>query len=108
MVAAAVRVADAEGLEAISMARVAKELGFTTMSLYRHIDNKDDLLQLMWNASAEGAEGLVLEGGNWRSRLHQWAVVQRRILDQHPWLTQMPMASPPMAPNSLAFVEVGL
>ena len=62
IVAAAVRLADAEGLEAVSMARVAKELGFTTMSLYRYVTNKDELLQLMWNASAQGAEDLVLEG----------------------------------------------
>ena len=62
IVAAAVRLADAEGLEAVSMARVAKELGFTTMSLYRYVTNKDELLQLMWNASAQGAEDLVLAG----------------------------------------------
>ena len=48
------------------MARVAKELGFTTMSLYRYVANKDELLQLMWNASAQGAEDLVLEGDGWR------------------------------------------
>ena len=62
IVGAAVRIADAEGLEAVSMARVAKELGFTTMSLYRYVTSKDELLQLMWNASAQGAESLELEG----------------------------------------------
>ena len=104
----AVAVADAEGLEAVSMARVAHELGFTTMSLYRHIAGKDELLQLMWNASAEGAEALVLEGEGWRARLRMWAIVQRETIDRHPWITQMPMAAPPMAPNSLTFVEKGL
>jgi AcrR family transcriptional regulator len=108
IVAAAVRVADGEGLEAVSMARVAKELGKTTMSLYRYVASKDELLQLMWNASAEGAEQLVLEGDDWRSRLRSWAVIQRDMLDRHPWITQMPMAAPPLAPNSLAFVERGL
>ena len=49
---AAVDIANADGLEAVSMARVAKALGFTTMSLYRHVPSKDDLLALMWNASA--------------------------------------------------------
>src|SRR5580700_10469591 len=108
IVGAAVRVADVEGLEAVSMARVAKELGFTTMSLYRYVTSKDELLQLMWNASAQGAESLVLEGDDWRSRLRSWAVVQREMMDRHPWITQMPMAAPPLAPNSLAFVERGL
>src|ERR1700739_197087 len=77
IVEAAVRVADAEGLDAVSMARVAKELGFTTMSLYRHVASKDELLQLMWNASAQGAEDLLLEGDGWRARPRVWAAVPR-------------------------------
>jgi AcrR family transcriptional regulator len=108
VVAAAVRVADADGLEAVSMARVAREIGFTTMSLYRYVASKDELLQLMWNASAEGAVDLVLAGDSWRDRLRMWALAQRDMLDRHPWLTQMPIAAPPAAPNSLAFVERGL
>src|SRR5262249_56096865 len=84
---------DAEGLEAVSMARVAQELGFTTMSLYRYVTSKDELLQLMWNASAQGAEELVLEGDGWRPRLRMWAVIQRAMIDRHPWITQMPMAA---------------
>jgi AcrR family transcriptional regulator len=106
--AAAIRLADAEGLEAVSMARVAHELGFTTMSLYRHVASKDELLQLMWNASALGAEDLVLEGDGWRPRLRMWATIQWEMLGRHPWVTQMPMAAPPLAPNSLIFVERGL
>jgi AcrR family transcriptional regulator len=108
IVAAAVRLADAEGLEAVSMARVAEQLGFTTMSLYRHVSSKEELLQLMWNASAQGAGNVVLAGDDWRSRLRAWAMIQREMIDRHPWITQMPMAAPPMAPNSLTFVERGL
>jgi AcrR family transcriptional regulator len=108
IVDSAVRIADAEGLEAVSMARVAAELGFTPMSLYRYVASKEELLQLMWNASALGAERLVIEGEGWRSRLRTWAIIQRDMLDRHPWITQMPMAAPPVAPNSLHFVERGL
>ena len=108
IVEAAMAIADAGGLEAVSMASVAKRLGFTTMSLYRYVTNKDELLQLMWNGSAQGAESLVLTGEGWRELLRDWSVIQRDMLDRHPWITQMPMASPPMAPNSLAFVERGL
>jgi AcrR family transcriptional regulator len=108
IVDAAVRIADAEGLEAISMARVAAALKFTTMSLYRYVASKDELLQLMFNASAFGAESIVLEGDDWRSRLRSWAIIQRDMLDLHPWITQMPMAAPPVAPNSLHFVERAL
>ncbi len=105
---AAIRLADAEGLDAVSMARVAAELRVTTMALYRYVANKDELLQLMWNASALGAERLVIEGDGWRSRLRSWAVIQRDMLDRHPWITQMPMAAPPVGPNSMHFVERGL
>jgi AcrR family transcriptional regulator len=108
IVEAAIGLADAEGLGAVSMARVAKELGFTTMSLYRYVANKDELLQLMWNASASGAEAFVIEGDGWRERLRHWALVQREMLDRHAWITEMPMATPPLAPNSLTFVERGL
>jgi AcrR family transcriptional regulator len=108
IVEAAIKLADAEGLGAVSMARVAKVLGFTTMSLYRYVANKDELLQLMWNASAQGAEDLVVEGDDWRERLRAWALVQREMLDRHAWITEMPMATPPLAPNSLTFVERGL
>ena len=108
IVAAAIRLADAEGLEAVSMAHVAEQLGFTTMSLYRHVTSKEELLQLMWNGSAQGAEELVITGDDWRARLRTWATVQREMIDRHPWITQMPMAAPPMAPNSLTFVERGL
>src|SRR5258708_19320954 len=59
----------------------------------------------MWDASATGAESLVLEGDGWREKLREWAVYQRDKLDQHPWITQMPMAAPPLAPNSMHFVE---
>jgi AcrR family transcriptional regulator len=108
IVEAAIRVADAEGIEAVSMARVAKELGFTTMSLYRHVVSKEELLQLMYNSSATGAEHMILEGDGWRARLRSWAVFQRDLLDVHPWITEMPWAAPPLAPNSMHFLERGL
>ncbi|WP_163548426.1 TetR/AcrR family transcriptional regulator [Candidatus Frankia nodulisporulans] len=108
IVTAAIELADAEGLEAVSMARVAKALGFTTMSLYRYVASKDELLTLMWNASAVGVESLTLDGATWREKLRAWALVQRDMIDRHAWITQMPMAAPPLAPNSMTFVELGL
>jgi AcrR family transcriptional regulator len=108
IIEAAVQLADAEGLEAVSMARVAELLGFTTMSLYRYVATKDELLQLMWNASALAADQPDLDGRDWRERLRKWALAQREVIDHHPWMTQMPMAAPPLAPNSLTFVETGL
>lgn len=103
IVRAAIAVADAEGLAAVSMSRVASELGFTTMSLYRHVANKDELLTLMWNASAEGAP--EIEGTDWRERLESWSVQQYELLQRRSWVLDMPMAAPPAGPNSIAWVE---
>jgi AcrR family transcriptional regulator len=108
IVAAAIDIANADGLEAVSMARVAKALGFTTMSLYRHVANKDDLLQLMWNASARGIADAKLEGDTWRERLTWWALVQRKVIEDNIWIVQLPMTTPPLSPDSLAWVELGL
>jgi AcrR family transcriptional regulator len=108
IVGAAVEIANADGLEAVSMARVAKALGFTTMSLYRHVATKDDLLQLMWNASARSLDDWTPEGTTWRERLTSWALRQREVIEQNIWITQLPMATPPLAPSSLAWVELGL
>ena len=108
IVQAAIAVADAEGMEAVSMARVAQELGVTTMSLYRYVTSKEELLQLMWNASAQGAAELHLGGEGWRPKLRNWAIIQREAIDRHPWITQMPMAAPPVGPENMLFVERGL
>lgn len=108
IVSTAVGIANAEGLQAVSMARVAQTLGFTTMSLYRHLANKDELLQLMWNASALSAADPKIEGADWRERLMSWALIQRRVIEDNSWIVQLPMATPPMSPSSLAWVELGL
>jgi hypothetical protein len=78
------------------------------MSLYRHVANKDELLQLMWNASARDVQDAELEGDTWRERLMWWAVVQRRVIEDNIWIVQLPMATPPLSPNSLTWVELGL
>ncbi|KAA1425087.1 TetR/AcrR family transcriptional regulator [Mumia zhuanghuii] len=108
IVAAAVEIADAEGIDAVSMARVAKQLGFSTMALYRHVANKDQLLALMWNESASTAHGVEITGDGWRDRMRSWAVLQQDMLTEHPWLTQLPMSNPPMGPSAFAWIERGL
>ncbi|WP_370617293.1 TetR/AcrR family transcriptional regulator [Mumia sp. Pv 4-285] len=108
IVAAAVEIADSEGLDALSMARVAKQLGFSTMALYRHVANKDELLSLMWNESASVAHVVEISGDSWRTRMRSWAALQQEMLASHPWLAQMPMSNPPMGPSAFAWIERGL
>jgi AcrR family transcriptional regulator len=86
--ATAVRVADAEGLEAISMRRLATELDAGTMTLYYYVHTKDELLTLMIDAVM--SEGIhPLPQGDWRSAVTQIARRSKRMLQAHPWVLEI-------------------
>ncbi|MEU1897915.1 TetR/AcrR family transcriptional regulator [Nocardiopsis dassonvillei] len=108
VVAAAVVLADAEGLEAVSMQRVAKELGYTTMSLYRYVDSKEDMLVLMSDAAMDGDPPPPCENGDWRTGVEEW--VRRLIVmyRRHPWAVYLSLNGPPSGPNGLRWMESGL
>lgn len=103
---AAIDIADSDGLEGVSMSRVANALGFTPMSLYRYVAGKDDLLQLMYDAASDVPLGAF--DGTWREQLTQWASVVRAGYLEHPWLSTMPPSATPTTPNRIAIVEAGL
>ena len=109
VVAAAIALADEDGLEAVSMARVAERLGFTTMSLYRHVRSKDDLLRAMLDAGL-GAPPAALDdpGGDWRAGLELWTRSVLEALLRHPWAIRVPITGPPMSPVQLAWLDRGL
>ena len=102
----AIEIADEEGLEAVSMNRVATKLGFTSMSLYRYVSGKDDLLQLMFDAASDVP--LATFDGSWREQLTQWGAIVRAGYRAHPWLSSMPPSSTPSTPNRIAIVEAGI
>lgn len=104
---AAIELADAEGLGALSMSRIAQRLGFTTMSLYRYVDSKDELLTLLLDAVSRIEEPIPTADG-WRPALRAWALGQLKVLLAHPWVLQLPMPGPPMGPNALRWVDAGL
>jgi AcrR family transcriptional regulator len=106
IVKAAVKVADAEGLAAVSMARVATELGASTMSLYRYVAAKDELLALMVDA-ALGAPPPAADPEDWRAGLMRWAWAQRAAFQRHPWALRVPVG-PASTPNQTAWIEDGL
>jgi AcrR family transcriptional regulator len=107
VVAAAIELADADGLAAVSMARVAERLGFTTMSLYRHVSGKDELLMLMLDAGIGPPPGPPAEPG-WRAGIEAWAWAMLATLRRHPWGTQIPIPGPLMTPNQLGWLDRGL
>lgn len=107
VVRAAVELADADGLEGVSMARVARRLGFTTMSLYRHVASKDELLVLMADTTY-GPPPPAEPGIGWRAGLERWARALAEVIFEHPWLLRVPIDGPPTTPGSLAWLEAGL
>ncbi len=106
---AGVKIADAEGLGAVSMSKVAGELGFTTMSLYRYVGSKDELFTVMLD-QAYGPPDLAEPpaGAGWRERMTIWAAAARDGLLRHPWILQIPLFEPPLSPNQLEWMEAGL
>ncbi|MCP2335464.1 TetR/AcrR family transcriptional regulator C-terminal domain-containing protein [Actinomadura rupiterrae] len=102
----AVRVADAEGLDAITMRRLATELGVAPMAPYRHIANKDELLEVM--VDRVFAELTVPDQGSWRETLREHALRTRALIHTHPWLTELPPTVSPLSPHRMAAAERAL
>ncbi|WP_158851652.1 TetR/AcrR family transcriptional regulator C-terminal domain-containing protein [Saccharothrix deserti] len=110
LVLAAVRVADAEGLDGLSMRRVASQLGVATMSLYRHVENKDELVLRMIDHVLREEELPDPAPRNspqaWRERLEVSARLQWRLFQEHPWLAPaMSMTRPQLLPSAVAHTE---
>ncbi|MGW7415129.1 TetR/AcrR family transcriptional regulator [Streptomyces sp. NPDC054863] len=108
IVGAAVRIASDEGLAAVSMGRLAKELGVSTMSLYRYVAAKDELYVLMQEAAMGLPPAPPAPGTPWREALTAWARALRDGSRQHLWATRIPVGGPPATPNSVAWMERGL
>jgi AcrR family transcriptional regulator len=124
IVTAAIEVADSQGLTALSMRKVAEELGVGTMSLYRYVPSKAELLDLMLDTAysemlrldseagppsagtagttTEGTTGDATAGGQpWRAALTRVAQRYRAMYLRHPWILQVAVSRPPLGPNVL-------
>ena len=107
IVQAAVRVADADGLAAVTMRRVATELGSSPMALYRHVGRKEDLPELMLD-TVLGEIELIEPTGDWRADLRLLNTRRRATLLEHTWLAGVLGAHPPVGPHAADFVECEL
>jgi AcrR family transcriptional regulator len=108
IVAAAVRVAGADGLQAVSMSRVAADLGVSTMSLYRYVAAKDELLALMADLTFEAPPAPRAPDESWRDSLSRWAWTELATYRRNPWVLRIPISGPPVTPNAMAWLERGL
>ncbi|TMR95465.1 TetR/AcrR family transcriptional regulator [Nonomuraea basaltis] len=109
IVEAAVHLASTEGMATVSMVRIAKELGVSTMALYRYVAAKDELVDLMMDA---GIGPPPTDQGDdhagWREWLTRWSWDYLAVLRRRPWLLQIPITGPPITPNQIAWLERGL
>jgi AcrR family transcriptional regulator len=108
IVAAAVRVAAADGLQAVSMSRVAGDLGVSTMSLYRYVSAKGELLALMADLPFEEPPAPRGAEESWRDGLARWARTELAVYRRNPWVLRIPISGPPVTPNAIAWLERGL
>jgi AcrR family transcriptional regulator len=105
--AAAIEIADADGLAAVSMASVAQRLGTTAMSLYRYVDSRQELEVVMVDL-ALGAPPQPNPRRTWRHELEDWARADARHLAGHPWVLDVRPGSPQVTPNLLAWTDTGM
>lgn len=107
IVAAAIETADRDGLDALSMRKLAQKLNVGTMSLYRYVPSKDELLNLMLDAvSGPNHERENAFSGGWRQGLEAVGRGGRRLYLDHPWLLQVNWTQPVLGPNSVADMEL--
>ncbi len=107
VVDAAIAIADADGLDAVTMRAVAERLGTSPMSLYTYVPGKAELLDLMLDALylAMGRKPFRLQ---WRARLRTVAEANRELYARHPWAARISTARPPLGPGLMAKYEYEL
>jgi AcrR family transcriptional regulator len=102
---AAIRIADAEGLEAATMRRIAAEIGAGAMSLYRYVPSRDDLIELMSDRLMGEIDVEGMPSGDWRADLTRYANGMRAMWLRHPWISTVHRSLPSLGPNQLRLIE---
>ncbi|MER6214479.1 TetR/AcrR family transcriptional regulator C-terminal domain-containing protein [Streptomyces sp. NPDC001674] len=106
---AAIAIADEEGLDAVSLARVAKEFDVTTMALYRYVPGKAELVDLMVDLAIGPPVPVVGIPGGWRPQLTEWARQCSAVYRRHPWILKATgMRRQLMGPHQLGWLDTAL
>jgi AcrR family transcriptional regulator len=104
---AAIRLADEGGLEAVSMRKLAQELGVEAMSLYHHVANKDDVLDGIADLVVAQIE-LPAIGGDWKTAIRKRAHSAHEVLLRHPWASMLIVSRLKIGPAMLRYVNATL
>jgi AcrR family transcriptional regulator len=102
------KLADREGLEKISMRRIASELGAGVMSLYHYVPSKNDLMDLLLDAAMGEIALPEQPSGDWRADLRDIAIRTRACMKRHAWLPGLSNSRPALGPNRFAHFEASL
>lgn len=102
---AGIALADAEGIESVSMRRIAGHVGCGPMSLYRHVPGKGELLDLMLDAVLGELATAGDEPAGWRARLERVAHENWELYRRHPWAVHVATGRPPLGPGVIAKYE---
>ncbi len=109
IVRAAIAIADAEGIDALTMRRIAQELHAAPMSLYRHVPDKEALVSLMLEeVLGEGGDFPGAPSGDWRADLTWLSHASWALMRRHPWYAEASMVRPPITPRGVAGLEWAL
>jgi AcrR family transcriptional regulator len=104
----AMRILDAEGIDALSMRRVAMELRTGPASLYAHVTGKDELLELMIDRVVGEIEMPEPEPARWQEQIVESAQAAHRVWTRHPGIARAALANIPVGQNSLRYGEATL
>jgi AcrR family transcriptional regulator len=104
---AAIELADRDGIAALTMRRLAEELGMSAMSAYHHVANKDDLLGRMVDRVVEEMD-LADGADDWKSALRRTATSAHEVLIRHPWATPLLLSGPTVSAPRLRYMDAML
>jgi AcrR family transcriptional regulator len=105
VVDAGVAIADTAGLDAVTMRRVADQLGVAPMTLYTYVPGKAELLELMLDAVLLDMPRTGTTGRPWRERAEAVAAENKALYDAHPWAATVATVRPPLGPGLMAKYE---
>ncbi|KRC61746.1 hypothetical protein ASE14_13055 [Agromyces sp. Root81] len=105
---AAVMLADADGIDAVTMPAVAQALGLTAMSLYRYVSSKETLLLLLQETGMGVPPESIGQAKGWRAGLEAYAEASGAVYRRHPWMLDITISGIASTPNNLAWFEAGL
>lgn len=108
VVRAAVELADRDGIDGVSMAKLSQSLGVTSMAIYHHVSSKNQLLVLMRDLAHSDPPRIDADPADWRGGLRQWARAMRTVHHAHTWLARLPIAAPPLGPQQVRWMEAAL